>query len=87
MANARRSTGTKNIWQLPIALLFIVAMVSLVGGTEFNRERARLEENLLLTTRAMLHSMDQELFNATRFNQVLAATLEPDLLKRDFSAA
>lgn len=75
------------IWQMVIALVFIAAISAAIGAMEFLRERRRLEEILLLTTSAMEHSVAQEISAAVKFTLALSATLDGDLLNRQFSAA
>ena len=87
MTKSQRPRRKTIIWQLPIALAFIVALTTIVGSIEFARERERLEGNLLLTARAMDHSVDQEISSVMKFTQTLSATLESEMLSRDFSAA
>ena len=60
-------------------MVLIVAIAVIVGAMEFARERARLEEHLLLTTRAMNRSVAQELSSVVTFTQALATTLDDDL--------
>ena len=87
MTKTQRAKRKTIIWQLASALAFIVALTTIVGSIEFARERRRLEGNLLLTARAMDHSVDQEISSVMKFTQTLSATLESELLSRDFSAA
>jgi len=75
------------VWQLIVALALIVALTSIVGEFEFNREKVRLEENLLLTARSMDHSVSQELLDVQKFTQAYSATLDSEILSRDFSIA
>ena len=87
MKNLQPLQRLRLVWQLPLALAFIVAIVSVVAAVEFVRVRDNLEGNLLISATAMAHSVEQELSSVTKVTQALAATLEGDLLSRDFSAA
>lgn len=86
MANKLRTTSAL-FWQVILALALIVAITAALGGMEFARERERLEGDLLLTTRAMGHSVAQELSHVVQFSQALSATLEGDLLSNNFALA
>ena len=77
----------KIIWQLLIALALVVALTALVGVIEFSRERARLEDNLLVTARAMHHSVEQELSSIVKSTQALSSALESEFLSKNFSSA
>ena len=75
------------IWQGIAALILIVALTVLAGALEFAREKDRLAKDLLLTTRALNHSVSQHLTTAINFTQVLSATLHGDLLSHNFAEA
>ena len=74
------------VWQLFLALGLVAALTSAVGGFEVARERRRIEGDLLLTTSALNHSVAQEIAYALKFTQVLSATLQSDLLSRNFAS-
>ena len=86
MANTLH-TARAMFWQVVLALLLIVVITAVFGGMEFARERERLEGDLLLTTRAMSHSVAQELSSVVQFTQALSATLEGDLQSNNFAIA
>jgi len=87
MRNSLFLTRSSMVWQGLLALVLIVALTALAGILEFARERDRLEGNLLLTTRAMNHSVAQQLASAMKFTHTLSATLEGDLLSQNFFEA
>ncbi len=60
MINMQPDQFKKILWLLPIALVFIVAITSVIGGMEFVREHERLQGDLLLTTTALDHAVEQE---------------------------
>jgi len=72
------------VWQGLAALALIVTLTALAGALEFARQRNRLEGDLLLTTRAINHSVAQQLATAMKFTHTLSATLEGDLLNKNF---
>lgn len=68
-------------------ILLVAAITAVFGGMEFARERQRLEDDLLLTTQAMSHSVARELSRVQQLSEAISATLEADLLSRNFAAA
>lgn len=67
--------------------LLVAAITAVFGGMEFARERQRLEDDLLLTTQAMSHSVARELSRVLQLSRAMSATLETDLLSGNFAAA
>jgi PAS domain S-box-containing protein len=87
MINAHVPQHKGLIWQFPIAIAFIIIAIFIAGMIDFTRKRLRLEEDLLLTATAMDHAVEQELSSVKSFTQALSATLESELLSRNFSLA
>ena len=87
MSKVARALNESLTSRMIVGLMLVVALSTIFWLMEFTREKKALEEHLILTARAINHSVRQEIVGVQRYVEVLSVTINAAVLNNDMSIA